>query len=170
MKILKNISLVLFFLTVAASSSGAEKKTLAEIWLAPEFQNEAQPIKDLLKTKNITRVTIQVYRGGVPAGVIAIGMNTPAESARAALELAKKYNRKKVEFLIPEVLLPENYFAVGTSAYDEVFLVPVASADIDRLADPSLSTDAFHALYQKLTHADEPYNRNYKREFNNSDK
>lgn len=167
MKIFRNIFLAFFFLAVATSAPGAENKTLAEIWLAPEYKNEVQPIKDLLKTKNITRVTIQVYKVGVPAGIIAIGMNTPAESARAAFELAKKYNRKKVEFLIPEVLLPENYFAVGTSAYDEVALVPVASADIDRLADPSLSTEAFHALYQRLTHADEPYKRNYKREFNN---
>ncbi|MHB8481960.1 MAG: hypothetical protein ACYDBV_04370 [Nitrospiria bacterium] len=166
MKNLGYLFAVFLFLIPASSVFGGGEKTLAEIWLAPEHKDDTDRIKNTLRNHNITRVTIQLYKVGVPGAIVAIGENTPAESARIAIELAKIYNRKKVEFLIPEALVPENYFAVGTSAYDEVVLVPVGSADVDRLLDPSLSTEAFHALYRKLTHADEPFKRNYKRGFN----
>jgi hypothetical protein len=167
MKRYQTILVVLLLLAFAGPGFSGEGKTLAEIWLAREYQNEPEKIKDRLKSSNITRSTIQLYKVGVPAAIVAVGESTPAEGGRVAIELARKYNRKKVEYLIPEILLPVNYIAVGTSAYDESVLIPVKSADVDRLADPSLSTEAFHLLYQKLTHADEPYKKDYKRGFNN---
>ncbi|MBI1818932.1 MAG: hypothetical protein HYR81_01215 [Nitrospirae bacterium] len=154
MKRYQAILVVLLLMAFSGAGFAEEKKTLAEIWLAPEYQNEPEKIKDWLKLSHITRSTIQLYKVGVPAAIVAVGESTPAEGGRAAIELARKYNRKKVEYLIPEILLPVNYIAVGTSAYDESVLIPVESADVDRLADPSLSTEAFHLLYQKLTHAD----------------
>lgn len=161
--------LFVFFLLIlpVQTAFAGDHKTLAEIWLAPEHKNDTDGIKEALKSHQIERVTVQFVKIGVPTAVIAIGKNTPAESGRLAIQLARIYNRKKVEFLIPESLLPENYFAVGTSAYDESALIPVSPEDVLRLADPSLSDEAFQALYLKLTHADQPYQKDYKRKFNN---
>jgi hypothetical protein len=158
-----------FFLLLLPSHyvSAEEHKTLAEIWLAPEHKSDVDGIKEALKNHNIDRVTIQFVKIGVPGAIVAIGKGTPADSGRIAIELARIYNRKKIEFLIPESLVPNNYFAVGTSAYDESALIPVSHEDVLKLADPSLNDEAFHSLYLKLTHADQPYKKDYKRKFNN---
>ena len=158
---------LLAFLFLAQTAWADSQKTLAEIWLTAGDQKESEPIKALFKSKNISRVNIQFFKIGIPGGILAIGRNTPAEGARAAIEIAKKYNRKKIDLLIPESLLPENYLAVGTSAYDESALIPVEASDVERLSNPSLSTEAFHALYLMLTHADQPYQKDYTRKFNN---
>jgi hypothetical protein len=167
MKFLKTLFVFFLLILSAQTAFSGEHQTLAEIWLAAEHKNDTDGIKEALKNHQIERVTIQFVKIGVPNAVIAIGRNTPAESGRIAIQLARLYNRKKVEFLIPESLVPENYFAVGTSAYDESALIPVSQEDVLRLADLSLSDEAFHALYLKLTHADQPYKKDYKRKFNN---
>jgi hypothetical protein len=151
----------------ASSSEAGEHQTLAEIWLAPIHKEDADGIKAAFKNHQIERVTIQFVMIGTPGAVVAVGKNTPAEAGRMAIQIARIYNRKKIEFLIPEVLVPENYVAVGTSAYDESALVPVKNDEVVRLADPSLSDEAFHALYQKLTHGDQPFKKDYSRKFNN---
>lgn len=167
MKLFGALFVLSFLIFPVQIAYAGEHETLAEIWLAPEHKNDTDGIKETLKNHQIERVTVQFVKIGIPNAVIAIGRNTSAESGRIAIQLARLYNRKKVEFLIPEVLVPENYFAVGTSAYDESALIPVSPEDVLRLADPSLSDEAFHSLYLKLTHADQPYKKDYKRKFNN---
>ncbi|MBI1822560.1 MAG: hypothetical protein HY200_02465 [Nitrospirae bacterium] len=167
MTLLKFLFAFCFMVLFSPNSDAGDHQTLAEIWLAPVHKDDADGIKSALKKHQIDRVTIQFVMIGTPGAVVAIGRNTPAEGGRMAIQLARIYNRKKIEFLIPEVLVPENYVAVGTSAYDESALVPVSSEDVLRLADPSLSDEAFHSLYQKLTHGDQPFKKDYQRKFNN---
>src|ERR1700693_1249140 len=130
---------VLIFMV--SEGNAGQKNTLAEIWLAPQYQSDVQSVKGIMKAADVDRVTVQFFKVGIPAGILAVGKNTPADGARKAIEIAMKYNRKKIEFLIPEVLLPENYLAVGTSAYDESALIPVRPEDVALLSDPSLTTE-----------------------------
>ena len=160
------MSVILLFAAVPPIPA-AESSPLAEIWLAPAHKDDAEGIRAALGKHHIDRVTIQFVMVGVPGAVVAVGKNTSAESGRIAIQLARLYNRKKIEFLIPEVLVPENYIAVGTSAYDESALVPVKSDEVIRLADPGLTDAQFHALYQALTHGDQPFSKDYQRKFNN---
>lgn len=158
---------LLGLIMMTSGVNAGQQNTLAEIWLAAQYQAEAQPVKEIMKTANVDRVTVQFFKVGIPAGILAVGKNTPADGARKAIEIAMKYNRKKIEFLIPEVLLPENYLAVGTSAYDESALIPVRPEDVALLTDPSLTTEQFHAVYLKLTRGDQPFQKDYTRRFNN---
>jgi hypothetical protein len=41
--------------------------------------------------------------------------------------------------------------AIGTSAFDEASQIPVTPDDLVRLRESSLTTEAFHDLYRRLT-------------------
>jgi hypothetical protein len=167
LNLLKFIFIFLVVVFLSHNVFAGEQQTLAEFWLALEQKDNTDGIRSTFKMHHIDRGTIQIVKIRVPGGIVAIGKKTPAESGRIAIQLPKLYNRKGVEFLIREVLVPENYLAVGTSTYDESTLIPVKSEDVKRLSDPFLSDEAFQALYQNLIHADEPYKEDYKRNFNN---
>jgi hypothetical protein len=126
---------------------------LIELFLSPE-QREAIPvIKREFKALSITRVRPQVFRLGNPPKNIAIGKDVPAPVARLALQLAVDYNRG-VDFLLPEYRYFPKHIVIGSSAFDEASQIPIKPEDLQRLRDPSLSTDQFHELYRSLTGED----------------
>lgn len=126
---------------------------LIEVFLSPE-QREAIPIiKREFEALSITRVRPQVFRFGNPPKNIAIGRDVPASVGRLALQLAADYNRG-VEFLLPEYRYFPRHIVIGSSAFDEASQIPVTPEDLQRLRDPSLSTDQFHKLYRSLTGED----------------
>ncbi len=131
----------------------APANILIEVFLAPE-QREAIPvIKREFEALSITRVRPQVFRLGNPPRNIAIGKDVPAGVARLALQLAVDYNRG-VEFLLPEYRYFPKHIVIGSSAFDEASQIPIKPEDLQRLRDPSLSTDQFHELYRNLTGED----------------
>ncbi|MFZ5862516.1 MAG: hypothetical protein ACOYXR_06750 [Nitrospirota bacterium] len=135
--------------TVEAAPSGI----LIELFLAPE-QREAIPvIKKEFEALSITRVRPQVFRLGNPPRNIAIGKDIPADVARLALQIAVDYNRG-VESLLPEYRYFPKHIVIGSSAFDEASQIPIKPDDLQRLRDPSLSTDQFHELYRSLTGED----------------
>jgi hypothetical protein len=126
---------------------------LIELFLSPE-QREAIPvIKREFEALSITRVRPQVFRLGNPPKNIAIGKDVPAPVARLALQLAVDYNRG-VDFLLPEYRYFPKHIVIGSSAFDEASQIPIKPEDLQRLRDPSLSTDQFHELYRSLTGED----------------
>lgn len=126
---------------------------LIELFLSPE-QREAIPvIKREFEALSITRVRPQVFRLGNPPKNIAIGRDVPAPVGRLALRLAVDYNRG-VEFLLPEYRYFPKHIVIGSSAFDDAAQVPIKPEDLQRLRDPSLSTDQFHELYRSLTGED----------------
>jgi len=125
-----------------------------EIWLAHSHKKEDRELRKVLKGKSIKvlRNTIQVWkpRGGHPPTNVAIGSGLSARDAQLVISLAEKYN-DKVDMLIIQDLNPPNYAAIATSAWDEKSQVPITGEDLAALKDPKLTTEAFHALYRKLT-------------------
>ncbi len=127
---------------------------LIEVFLSPE-QREAIPvIKREFEALSITRVRPQVFRLGNPPNNIAIGRDVPAPVARLAIRLAVDHNRG-VGFLLPEYRFFPRHVAIGSSAFDEASQIPITPENLQRLRDPSLTTEQFHALYRSLTGEDQ---------------
>lgn len=137
----------------SAELPDAPSSILVEIFLSPDHRNDIDAIKREFAVASITRVRTQTFRLGHPPKNIAIGKNVPAEMARLAIRLARDYN-DGVNFLLPEYRFFPDHIAIGTSAFDEASQIPIQQEDLDRLADPSLTTEAFHDLYRHLTGED----------------
>lgn len=147
-----------FFTKTAAPGEGVEEqpvnqKILVELFLAPERKSDLEQIKRELEAAQIRRIRTQFFKLGNPPENIAIGKNVPASVARLAIKLAKTYNRD-IKYLLPEYRFFPEHIVIGSSAFDEKSQIPITPDDLEKLSDPSLGTDAFHALYRRLTGED----------------
>lgn len=125
------------------------REILVEISLSKDRKGDLDAIKQAFAKVGVTKVRAIVYQAGNPPTNLAIGRNVSAPIARLAMTLAQTYNRG-ITLLLPEERLASHYIGFGSSIFDESFQYPVAPEDVTRLADPSLSTDEFHALYRQL--------------------
>jgi hypothetical protein len=141
--------------TIHAADAPAPSPILVEIFLANDQKPHLDAIKREFSTFQIEKVRAKFFAAGHPPENIAIGRNVPAPVARLAIRLAVTYNRD-VKLLLPEKRLAADYIAIGTSIFDESFQVPISPDDLQRLADPALTTDQFHALYRNLTKEELP--------------
>jgi hypothetical protein len=126
---------------------------LVEIFLAKERKPDLEALRREFATLSVTRVNVQFFRLGHPPENFAVGPGTPAEVARLALRMAKRYN-DGVKYILAQYRFFPNHIAIGTSAFDEASQIPITPENVERLADPSLSTEQFHALYRQLTGED----------------
>lgn len=131
----------------------ANRKILVELFLAKERKGDIDQIKQELGALSITRVRPQFFRLGNPPPNIAIGKNIPASVARVAMRLAITYNGG-ISYLLPEFRYFPDHIVIGSSAFDESSQIPVAPEDVEKLLNPELSTEEFHALYRHLTGED----------------
>lgn len=129
------------------------QKILVELFLAPERKGDLDQIKRELEAVHITRIRPQFFRLGNPPQNIAIGKDIPASVARLAIKLARTYNRD-IKKILPEYRFFPNHIVIGSSAFDEKSEIPIKPEDLEKLSDPSLSTEAFHNLYRHLTGED----------------
>lgn len=136
-----------------SGEKGGPPSILVEMFLSPRHKGDLPAIEKELEAVSLTRRRIQFFRLGNPPENIAIGRSVPAPVARAALRLAVRYNRG-VKYLLPQFRFFPHYIAIGTSAFDEAFQIPLLPEDLDRLSDSALSTPEFHSLYRRLTGED----------------
>jgi hypothetical protein len=132
-----------------ASEASDPGKILVEIFLAGDRKEEVNAITREFGAVGITKVHPKFFQLGNPPMNIAIGRRISADIARLAIRLAKTHNGG-ITKLLPEERLAPDYIAIGTSIFDESFQYPVSQEDVDRLADPALTTAQFHELYRKL--------------------
>lgn len=125
-----------------------------EIVLAKKWKKDDKIIKGKLKEASVHRVMIQYFRFGDPPTNIVIGKKVPADIARLAITIALTYN-KDIKTILPEFRFFPHYIAIGSSAFDEQAEIPIFPEDLERLRDPSLSTEEFHALYRSITGEDQ---------------
>jgi hypothetical protein len=130
------------------------KGILVEVFLSPNHRDDIPAIKRDLEALSVTRLRTQVFRLGHPPKNIAIGRDVPAEVARLAIRLAVDYNGG-VEFLLPQYRFFPSHVAIGTSAFDEASQIPITPEGLARLREPSLTTEAFHEVYRRLTGEDQ---------------
>ena len=131
-------------------AQGNLHKIRVEIFLEGDRESDAEQIRNQFKTLSIEKIRFQFFRAGRPPANIAIGREVPAAVARLALQIAIRYHQG-VSFLLPQVLLPPTWIGIGTSAFDEGSQIPVSRDAIEKLGDPTLNTEQFHALYHEFT-------------------
>ena len=125
-----------------------------EVWLAHKHKKNKKVLRQTLKDRTIKvlRHTFQFWkpRGGHPPTNIALGRGLSAADARWVIEFALQHN-DRIDGLVHQRLNPAYYVAVATSAWDDKSETKITPEQLDRLRDPNLSTEEFHALYVKLT-------------------
>jgi len=125
-----------------------------EMVLARKWKKEDKIIKQKLRDSSVKRVMIQYFRFGDPPTNIVIGRDVPADIARLAIEIALAYNND-IKTILPEFRFFPHYIGIGSSAFDEQAEIPIFPEELERLRDPSLSTEEFHALYRSYTGEEE---------------
>ena len=120
-----------------------------EVVLANEHRKGLEMIKQDLVEAGLGNVHIQFMKAGHPPANIGLGPKVTAERARAAIRMAKKYNRA-ITILLPEQLFPDHYLAIASSSFDDTVEYPVSEEALKELENPSLTTEQFHELYRRL--------------------
>jgi hypothetical protein len=138
----------------SAQSDAAPKGILVEVYLSPDHRDDIPAIKRDFETLSVTRLRTQVFRLGHPPKNIAIGRDVPTPVAQLAIRLAVTYNGG-VEFLLPQYRFFPSHVAIGTSAFDEASQIPISPEGLAELSEPTLTTEAFHQVYRRLTGEDQ---------------
>jgi hypothetical protein len=124
--------------------------TTIEMKLAKHWRPQAAEIKRELRSGpgSIT-ARIEFTPMAAPPMNIGIGRCVDADVARLAIRAARTYNGG-IDRVIFQDILPHRWVLIGTTQVAELSWTPVSAEDLDRLADPSLSTEAFQTLYREL--------------------
>ena len=141
--------------TLAAQPDNVASSGRVEVVLANEHRKDLEEIKKEFAEAGLTNFHMQFMKVGKPPTNIGLGPSVTAERARAAIRMAKKYNRE-VTILLPERLFPDHYVAIASSSFDDSVEYPVSAEQLRELENPVLTTEQFHALYRRLTPADQP--------------
>ena len=127
-----------------------------EVFLARGQKEQAKAIRQEFEKISLDNVHFKFFRAGRPPANISIGGEIEASTARLSIELSIKH-AQGIKFLVPEPLLPATWIGIGSSAFDERNQIPVTVDDVEKLRDPSLTTEQFHELYRKLSQGGEIY-------------
>ncbi|MDF0677199.1 MAG: hypothetical protein P0120_23115 [Nitrospira sp.] len=138
----------------AAQQNDVASSGRVEVVLANEYRRNLEEIKKEFAEAGLTNLHVQFMKAGKPPTNIGLGPSVTAERARAAIRMAKKYNRD-VSILLPERLFPAHYVAIASSSFDDTVEYPVGVEQLTELENPALTTEQFHALYRRLTPADQ---------------
>lgn len=141
--------------TLAAQSDSVTSSGRVEVVMANEHRKNLEEIKKEFAEAGLTNLHVQFMKVGKPPTNIGLGPSVTAERARAAIRMAKKYNRD-VTILLPERLFPDHYVAIASSSFDDSVEYSVGAEQLRELENPALTTEQFHALYRRLTPADQP--------------
>lgn len=125
-----------------------------EVVLAYENRSNVSEIKQDFAEAGLTNVHVQFMKAGRPPTNIGVGPQVTAERARAAIRLAKQYNRG-ITILLPERLFPDHYVTIASSSFDDTVEYVIGEEALRELENPSLTTEQFHELYRRLTPADQ---------------
>lgn len=126
-----------------------------EVVLAHEYRQNPEEIKKEFSEAGLTNVHMQLMKVGKPPTNIGLGPSVTAQRARAAIRMARKYNRD-VTIVLPERLFPDHYVAIASSNFDDTVEYPITPEQLRELENPALTTEQFHVLYRQLTPTDRP--------------
>ncbi len=146
--------LCLFFANSAVAEIACEpveeRPVKIEAWMAKKKLPQFREIRREYGRMGHTYVSIFTYPGNNPSRVVAIGRCVPAYIARHVLETTLQYYGN-INSLVHQGFVAPHWMGLATSLFSENSQRRVTRAQLDRLLDPSLSTDEFHDLYGKLT-------------------
>jgi hypothetical protein len=141
---------LVLFLSGSADAGAAPLQGRVEVILANQYRGDLAAIKRDFVDAGLANVHFQFTRSGQPPQNIGIGREVPADLARAALQLAIKYNQG-ITILLPAYLFPPMFITIASSNFDDTVESRIDDEALRQLLDPSLDTEGFHRLYRKLT-------------------
>lgn len=131
-----------------------KKPVKVEGWISKKFKKDRKQIFKEFGALGNTKVRLRVFPMGDTAKVVAIGRCVPAYIARHILKLALDYTAG-IESLVNQAFVSGHWTGIGTTMFDEPSQQKVDEAQVKALLNPDLSTEEFHALYQKFSIQDE---------------
>jgi len=131
-----------------------KKRVKVEGYISKKFKKNRKAIYKEFAEMGHTRIALRPFPMGKTAKVIAIGRCVPAYIARHVLQKTLKYT-DGVESLVTQAFISGHWFGVGLTMFDEPSQQKVSPEQVQQLLDPSLSTEAFQALYRKFSIQDD---------------
>ena len=127
-----------------------DKPVTIEMTLSKKLKDQSKEITRTLEAgPSPIRSRLKFFPFLDPPMNLGIGKCVSAEAARFAIREAVAYNRG-IDRLIMQEVMPHHWVKVGATDLSELSWIPVTREELDRLADPGLSTEAFQQMYRKL--------------------
>lgn len=162
----RSVTILAFLLSILVSSETAarsaeriyecdapenrEKPTTVEILLSQKWKAKVEEVKQSFTAADDgLKVRTKFFPFLDPPKNIGIGKCVSAEEARLAIREAIRYNGK-VDRLIMQDIMPHHWVKIGTTDTSELTWIPISPEELERLADPALSTPQFQDLYRQL--------------------
>jgi hypothetical protein len=131
-----------------------KKRVKVEGYISKKFKKKRKAIYKEFAEMGHTRVALRPFPMGNTAKVVAIGRCVPAYIARHVLQKTLQYT-SGVESLVTQAFISGHWLGVGLTMFDEPSQQKVSPEQVQQLLDPSLSTEAFQALYRKFSIQDD---------------
>jgi hypothetical protein len=126
------------------------KPATVEFILSTKHKERVKGVTQLLNTAGEpVTVRIKFFPFLDPPANIGIGKCVSAVVGRVAIQAATAYGTG-ITRLIRQDILPHRWVKVGATDTAELAWIAVSAGDLKRLADPSLTTEAFQNLYRQL--------------------
>jgi hypothetical protein len=131
-----------------------KKRVKVEGYIAKKFKKDRRAIYNEFAEMGHTRVALRPFPMGKTAKVVAIGRCVPAYIARHIMQKTLKYT-SGIESLVTQAFISSHWFGIGLTMFDEPSQQIVSPEQVQKLLDPSLSTEEFQALYRKFSIQDD---------------
>ena len=141
--------------SVPAKCQPVEKKRVkAEGYISKKFKKDRKNIYKEFAELGNTVVSIRPFFMTKTSKVLAVGRCVPAYLARHIIKTAIKYT-SGVDSLVTQAFLPAHWVGVATTTFDEPSQQFINAEQLERLIDPSLNDEQFHALYREFSIQDD---------------
>ena len=127
-----------------------ERPIKIEAWMSKKLFPEFRQMRREFGRMGNTYVSIFSYPGNNPSRIVAIGRCVPAYIARHALHKTLDYYGQVKSLVHPDFLAP-HWIGLASSLFAENSQRAISQEQVNRLLNPSLGTDEFHALYREFT-------------------
>lgn len=132
------------------SEQSRGEPTRLELTLPKKLKKQSKQIRETFRQEAPdVKVRIEFMPFLDPPKNIGIGRCVSADTARWAMQQAMEFNGG-IDRVILQNVVPHHWVGIGTTKLAELSWMPISPADLERLRDPGLSTEAFHALYNEL--------------------
>ncbi|MEC4677192.1 MAG: hypothetical protein VST69_00365 [Nitrospirota bacterium] len=136
---------------VCDAEGNKEIKTTLELKLAKKkYRKKKRELKKELQESTGLKVRLVFFPFLDPPMNLGIGKCVSAEEGRLAIEKAKQFNRG-VDRVIMQEFMPHHWIKIGATDLAELTFIPITPEDLERLSDPSLSTESFQSVYRELS-------------------
>ncbi|MGV7220930.1 MAG: hypothetical protein ACQ9MH_05365 [Nitrospinales bacterium] len=138
----------------AECKSVEEKKIKAEGYISKSFKKDRKKIYKEFAELGNTITSIRPFFMKKTSQVVAVGRCVPAYLARHLIKTALKYT-SGINSLVNQTFLPTHWVGVATTTFDEPSQQIITPEQLERMLDPSLNDEQFHALYREFSIQDE---------------